>query len=69
MLTRGRFEASVFKKLLKKYLVQLQVLELIIYKQKHEYEQVSKIGQLQKTFRLPHEWPFNAVPKEIHCIN
>ena len=32
----------------------------------HEYERVSKIVKLQKTFRLPYEWP---LPQEIHCIS
>ena len=32
----------------------------------HEYERVSKIVKLQKTFRLPYEW---LLPQEIHCIS
>ena len=31
-----------------------------------EYERVSKIVQLRKTFGVPHEWP---LPQKIHCIS
>ena len=32
----------------------------------NEYERVTQIVQLQKTVRLPHEWP---LPHKIHCIS
>ena len=32
----------------------------------HEYERVTKIVQLQRTIRLPHEWP---LPQKIHCVS
>ena len=53
---------------LKSVIAELQRLsqQIHLFTVTDEYERVSNIVQLQKTFQLPHEWP---LPQEIHCIS